>query len=92
MRTDRLWKKLRDYAERKRHEAWMAANHHDRRCPRCRAWFGGNDSWISCQPEGDWRERITCSDCDHQSVWRHDLSILPVSDEFALQPRGSTHG
>lgn len=80
--SDAFWKRLRDFAERKRHKAWMARTGHDRRCPRCRAWFGGNDSWISCQPEGQGDERIVCSDCGHQSVWYHDRSMLPVSDGF----------
>lgn len=82
MNAGSFWQRIRDFAERKRHDAWMEANKHDRRCPRCLQWFGSNGSWISCWPEDNGTERICCESCGHQSVWYHDRSMLPVSDSF----------
>lgn len=80
--SDRFWKRLRDFCEERRHEAWMKRCHHDRKCPQCKRWFGGTDSWVSCQPEGEFDQRIICQACDHQSVWHMD-AMLPYTREAA---------
>jgi hypothetical protein len=75
----RFWNWLVRYAERKAHEAYMAAHHCDQACVHCGTWQGPLGGWLRCEEDtpAPHHLTLTCRKCKQPSTWA-DTGILMI--------------
>lgn len=78
-----FWTRVREYANAKVRDAYMARYFHERCCPNCHRWTSETGGASACRDDGPLHDIMTCSACGHESRWRVEGPVV-LLDPSAL--------